>query len=422
MIIIDAHQDLAYNMLEFGRDYTRSAADTRLIERGTETPARTGDSLLGWPDYQRGKVALIFATLFAAPEHARLHSWETLVYRDFYQANALYRAQIDVYLRLTDRYPDKFRLVLNRKDMDEILSEWEREQEIPSPDDDEETARALAPGGDGRKSTVRAGEQADQRDREEARADGNGHPMDDNETGEAVHFKGRGRPVGLVLLMEGAEGVQAPEELDEWWELGLRIIGPAWSGTRFCGGTRRPGPLTPEGYELLDGMAEVGFGLDISHMDEQAVLQALDHYPGTVIASHSNAFALLKGIESNRFLSDRVIRGLIERDGVIGVQPINFFLKPGWKIGDGRHDITLQHVAAHIDYVCQMAGDALHVGLGADFDGGFGVQSVPADIDTIADIRKLIPLLGGRGYSETDIAAIMGKNWMDRLQQILPEE
>ena len=41
--------------------------------------------------------------------------------------------------------------------------------------------------------------------------------------------------------MEGAEGVRSPSELDEWWQWGLRIIGPAWAGNRFCGGTQEPG-------------------------------------------------------------------------------------------------------------------------------------------------------------------------------------
>ena len=64
-------------------------------------------------------------------------------------------------------------------------------------------------------------------------------------------------------------------ELPEWWEKGLRLIGPAWAGTKFCGGTGEPGPLTKAGYELLEGMADQGFILDISHMDELAVRQSL---------------------------------------------------------------------------------------------------------------------------------------------------
>ena len=66
VILVDAHQDLAWNMLSFGRDYTRPVAETRQREAGTITPGYTGDTLLGWPEYQKGRVAVVFSTLFAA--------------------------------------------------------------------------------------------------------------------------------------------------------------------------------------------------------------------------------------------------------------------------------------------------------------------------------------------------------------------
>ena len=221
--------------------------------------------------------------------------------------------------------------------------------------------------------------------------------------------------------MEGAEGVRSPEELEEWWEMGVRIIGPAWTGTRFCGGTREPGPLSKDGYELLESMADLGFVLDISHMDERAVLQAFDHYPKRMIASHANPLGMMKGSDSNRFLSDRVIEGLIERDGVIGVVVYNAFLKQGWTKKDSRELVTIDHVVAHIDYICQIAGDAKHVGIGSDADGGFGLQSLPTGFDTLADIQKLTDPLSKKGYSDEDIAGIMGINWIEFLQQSLPD-
>jgi len=227
-------------------------------------------------------------------------------------------------------------------------------------------------------------------------------------------------PVGLVILMENAEGVRSPAELMEWWQGGVRLIGPAWAGTRFCGGTREPGPLTPEGITLLGAMAEVGFVLDISHMDEQAALQALDLYPHQVIASHSNALALLPDADSNRHLPDSVIHGLLERQGVIGILPANGFLLPGWKEKGGRSAVTLDHVVAQIDYICQQAGDARHVALGSDFDGGFGLQSVPSGVDTIADLQQLVPLLADKGYRAADIEAIFNGNWLGVLRGCLP--
>jgi len=68
-----------------------------------------------------------------------------------------------------------------------------------------------------------------------------------------------------------------------------------------------------------------------------------------------------------------------------------------------------------------MAGDARHVGLGSDFDGGFGLQHAPQGIDTIADLQKLIPRLQEKGYTEKDIAAVLGENWIAYLERSLPK-
>jgi hypothetical protein len=64
------------------------------------------------------------------------------------------------------------------------------------------------------------------------------------------------RPVGLVVLMEGADGIRSVDELAEWHDRGVRLIGLSWAGTRYAGGTGDPGPLTEEGRTLLKGMAE----------------------------------------------------------------------------------------------------------------------------------------------------------------------
>ncbi|MDX1435346.1 MAG: membrane dipeptidase [Anaerolineales bacterium] len=363
-LIVDGHLDLVWNMRTFGRDYTRPVAETRRLEQNSSTPGRNGDSLLGWAEFQRGRVGVIFAALFAAPAKCRDGDWDTQCYTDISQANRLYREQVEDYYRLVDQYPEKFRLVLTQDDLQETLSCWE------------------------------------------------GQPMGGEADPEPC-------PVGLVMLMENAEGVRAPGELEEWSDMGVRIIGPAWVGTRFCGGTNEPGPLTPEGFALLDGMAALNFGLDLAHMDERAALQALDHYPGTLLATHGSAATLLKS-DSNRAYTDAVIEGLIERDGVVGITPANGFLRADWRAAGGRANVGLEHVFAQIDYVCQMAGDAAHVAIGSDYDGGFGLQSVPAEIDTIADLQKLVSFLLERGYTGNDVAAVMGGNWLSALRKILP--
>jgi len=368
MLIVDAHQDLAWNILTFGRDYTKSALHIRREEQGTLYALYNDDTMLGWPEYQSGQVALIFATLFVTPARFCTGEWDRLCYVDTLQANRMYREQLDVYDRLAGENPEKFQLVRTLAELEKLLKVWK-------------------------------------------------NPSASN---EAADLSRDGRPVGLVLSMEGAEGVRHPGELEEWWERGVRLIGPAWGGTRFCGGTLEPGPMTAEGYALLEKMHELGFSLDLSHMDELAALQALDFYPGQIIASHGNALALLKGSESNRHLTDRVIHGILERDGMIGLVPFNAFLKTGWKRGDRREDVHIGPLVSQIDYICQIAGNAHHAGIGSDFDGGFGLQSVPIGIDTIADLQKLAALLSEKGYATDDIAAILGGNWISRLRQVLP--
>jgi membrane dipeptidase len=229
-------------------------------------------------------------------------------------------------------------------------------------------------------------------------------------------------PVGLVVLMEGADGIRSEDELAEWHESGVRLIGLAWGRTRYSGGTSEPGPLTAEGRRLLRAMADFGFVLDLSHMDEPAALEALDLYEGAVVATHVNCLALLPNFPTNRHYSDTALRRIIERGGIVGNVPVNSFLKSGWsrKRGSRREEVSLDTYVAHMDHVCQLAGDALHSGIGSDFDGGFGLQSVPPEIDTIADMQKVAPLLARRGYSTSDVINIMGGNWLRLLQRSLP--
>lgn len=362
-LIIDSHEDLAWNIVNLKRDYTQSAFEIREAEKNTPIPAYNGNTLLGWQQYQQANVAVIFGTLFCTPRKRDSGEYPIRLYDTPQQAHDCYRENLDAYFRLAEEYPDKFCLILNQAELTEHIKQWTTHQDKrqdPPP------------------------------------------------------------PVGIVVLMEGAEGVREPAEVSQWFEWGVRLIGPAWAGNRYCGGTRDPGPLTKEGLSLLDNMAEFGMILDISHMDHQSARQALDVYPGQVIASHANAETLISNIPINRHLKDETIQQLIERDGVMGIVPLNSFLDWDWRHHGGRQAMSLDHVVAQIDFICQMAGNTRHVAIGTDFDGGFGVESVPHEIDTIADLPKLSPKLIEKGYNEEDIERIFSGNWLRILRNNLP--
>jgi len=164
-------------------------------------------------------------------------------------------------------------------------------------------------------------------------------------------------------------------------------------------------------------MGDLGMILDLTHMSEVATFQALDAYAGPVVATHANARAL---VPTERQLSDRQIRLIGERDGVIGCVLFNAFLRAGYHKGSGKEQVTLDHVVAHIDHVCQVIGDARHAGIGTDLDGGFGANDIPTPLDSIADLPLIAGALRERGYSEADVAGIMGGNWVELLRRALP--
>jgi membrane dipeptidase len=66
----------------------------------------------------------------------------------------------------------------------------------------------------------------------------------------------------------------------------------------------------------------------------------------------------------------------------------------------------------HFDHICQLAGNANHIGIGSDLDGAFGKEQCPSDLDSIVDIQKIPDLLLARGYTPQDIEKVMHGNWL----------
>jgi membrane dipeptidase len=354
MIVVDGHEDIAMNALAFDRDYRRSVSSTRQQEVRPEIIARNGTATIGLPDALRGRVALTFSTLFVAPRTRNTVPWEAFSYGDPEEAYALASQQMDYYERLADEH-DQIKLVRTQADLNSVLATW-----------------------------------------------------DEGQSDEA-------HQMGLVVLMENADPIIEPQQFEEWYARGVRLVGPAWQATRYCGGTGSPGPLTDLGRELLDVMADFNAILDLSHMAEESYLQALEHYEGVIIASHSNP---RRFCNTDRHLSDDMIRRLSERDGVMGIVLYNQFLTNGW---DKKKRLPFSIIPDAIDYVCQITGSAAHVGIGTDFDGGFGRESIPEGIDTVADLLLIADALRARGYAELDIEAVMGGNMIRKLRAALPE-
>ncbi|HEX6544335.1 MAG TPA: membrane dipeptidase [Ktedonobacterales bacterium] len=346
MFIVDAHEDIASNVLRHGRDVRRSVAETREIERtASREPGKYSPetAMIGLPDLRRGGVGLVFATIFVMPGEPEAMVDDGL-------------AQLRYYAGLAESTPG-VRIIGDGGALQRLRIDW---QAAPTPAE---------------------------------------------------------RPVGFTLLLEGADPLRDPSELAAWHAEGLRIVGPAWRGTRYAGGTGMPGGLTDLGRSLLREMESLGMILDISHLAEQSVWEALDAFSGVVIATHANC---REYVPTDRQLSDETIRALAERDGVIGAVLHNAFLVGGYQRGSGV-PVHLDAVVQHIDRVCQVTGSALHSAIGSDFDGGAGVESTPVELDSVADLGRIGDALRDRGYSASDVEGILGGNWLRVLHRGLPE-
>ncbi len=221
------------------------------------------------------------------------------------------------------------------------------------------------------------------------------------------------KPIGYILSLEGADSIITLEYLEKSYEQGLRAIGPAHYGPgTYAHGTNSIGGIGYKGKELLKEIARLNIILDTTHLCDESFWETMKAYQGPLWASHNNCRAL---VNHNRQFSDEQLIELINRDAVIGVALDAWMMVPGWVRGKSTPEamgVTLETMADHIDHICQLAGNALHVGIGTDLDGGFGREQSPADLNTIADLQKLPGLLQNRGYTAEDIENIMHKNFI----------
>ncbi|HVT88134.1 MAG TPA: membrane dipeptidase [Tepidisphaeraceae bacterium] len=222
-------------------------------------------------------------------------------------------------------------------------------------------------------------------------------------------------PLAAILLLEGADPLRSPEDVQEWFDAGLRIVGLAWKATRYAGGTGMPGPLTSEGRVLVKELDRLGIIHDTSHLAEESFWQLMELTSGLVIASHSNCRSIVG--QGDRHLTDDMIRAIASRGGVIGMNFFDKFLLPTAEYGKRR--AALADVVKHIQHICDLTGSANHVGLGTDMDGGLGREQIPQEIKTIADLSRIGDALRATGFTDDEVLNILGNNWRSYFERSL---
>lgn len=353
MFIIDAHLDLSMNALEWNRDLTLPVAEINEREIGLTDKPDRAKAVVSLPELRKGNIGLVVATQIAR----YVAPGNPLPgWHSPQQAWAQTQGQLAWYKAMEDA--GEMVQISNLSTLKSHLALWSNGQ--------------------------------------------------DNSK----------KPVGYILSLEGADSMIDISYLEKAYNSGLRAVGPAHYGPgRYAQGTDATGFMGQKGHELLKEMERLNIILDATHLCDDSFWEALSHFKGKVWASHNNCRAL---VNHNRQYSDDQIKVLIERGAVIGAALDAWMMVPGWVRGQSdpkAMNCNLEVMVDHIDHICQLAGNSLHIGMGTDLDGAFGREQCPYDLETIGDLQKIIPLLNKRGYNDTDIVNMMHGNWIRFLKE-----
>lgn len=348
MFTIDAHLDLSMNALEWNRDLTRPVKEINDREKGLTDKPDRGNATVSLPTLREGNIGLVVAT-----QIARYVAPDNLLpgWHSPAQAWAQTQGQLAWYKAMEDA--GEMVQITDLPSLEKHLDLWMNQ-------------------------------------------------VTDAKT-----------PIGYILSLEGADSIVNLRNLEKSYESGLRALGPAHYGPgRYAQGTDATGFMGKKGQELLKLMESLNIILDATHLCDDSFWEALDHFNGPVWASHNNCRAL---VNHNRQFSDEQIKALIERGAVIGGALDAWMMVPGWIRGKSlpkEMDCDLEKIIDHMDHICQLAGNANHIGIGSDLDGAYGREQSPYDLETIADLGRIPAMLQNRGYNPDDIEKVMHGNWI----------
>jgi membrane dipeptidase len=359
MLLFDAHLDLAMNAMEWNRDLTQPIDEIRQRERGATDKPDRGRGMVCLPEMRRGGVGICVATQIArfVKRGNPLPGWHSPE-----QAWAQTQCQLAWYRAM--QAAGQLIQITDAAGLELHVQSWQR-------------------------------------------------PVANAQIEAGASTESLSLPIGYILSLEGADSLVTLRHLENAYEQGLRAVGPAHYGPgTYAQGTDASGGLGRPGRELLAEMDRLGIILDASHLCDESFSDAIEIFKGPIWASHSNCRAL---VPNNRQFSDEQIKRLLDRNAVIGIALDAWMLVPGWIRGKTTPEaagLKLDRVIDHIDHVCQIAGNADHVGIGSDLDGAFGREQSPADLETIAGLARLEELLSVRGYRAEDVRKIMNGNFI----------
>ncbi|MGI8995241.1 MAG: dipeptidase [Pyrinomonadaceae bacterium] len=266
---------------------------------------------------------------------------------------------------------------------------------------------------------------------------------------------GQGKLAALLGLEGGYAIDEKLENVERYFQMGVRYMSPAWSfSTSWAGSSGdavgQERGLNDFGRSVVREMNRLGMMVDVSHVSDKTFWDIIETSTKPVIATHS---AVRSIVNVPRNLTDEQIRALAQTGGVVAVVFYPAFIEPGWQEQKQKVDaeiaalveaatrdtqgtgpqkraardrvrvreylkrmppVSVARVVDHIDHVVKLVG-VDHVGVGSDFDG---IQAVPRGLASSADFPNLTAELFKRGYSADDVTKILGGNVLRVMEKV----
>lgn len=233
--------------------------------------------------------------------------------------------------------------------------------------------------------------------------------------------------ISFMLHFEGGMPLQGSiHQLRNFYRLGLRSMQLTWNFRNELGDgvweNRTRGGLTRFGVQVIKEMNRLGMVVDLAHMNREGFFQALEAAEAPLIVSHANACGML---DNPRNLADDQIKAIADQGGLVGILALPERVT--------KKEATLDDLLKHLDYMAALVGIE-HVALGLDFIKYDGPRTLKdqhhplhqrtyvKDFEEIEDLPKLVDGFIRRGYKESEIALILGGNYLRVLKTILPEQ
>ncbi|MBK9403188.1 MAG: dipeptidase [Ignavibacteria bacterium] len=261
---------------------------------------------------------------------------------------------------------------------------------------------------------------------------------------------------GLIGIEGGTAIEKNLDNINTFFDLGVRYIGLTWNNTNFISTSAKdetengkPGGLSGFGIEVIKRMNETGMLIDVSHLSEAGFWDVINNSASPVIASHSNCYSIAQHF---RNLKDDQIKAIANSGGYIGINFYDTFLEMdadknrtmnayekysdelnalNEKYGDDlikfneernkflqekniAAGTSIDKVIEHIDYIKNLVG-ADYIGIGSDFDGGI---TPPNELYDASCYPELTKKLVEKGYTEEEIKKILGGNFLRVFKQV----